>query len=127
MTSRDADGNPSRKYCRPAALTVAEPPRASSAPAAAEIAASAAGTPVEPARRPSSLTESDAPGTSPGPGGCGPKAAGGASAGSGITTTEPARMPAAATTSGRTYGSTRTSIVPPHARPTSQACSSLIP
>ena len=127
MTSRDAAGYPSRKYCRPATLSVAEPPRASSARAAAAMAASASGTPVEPARRPSSLTESEAPGTSPGPGGCGPKAAGGESAGSGITTTEPARRLAAATTSGRRYGSTRTSIVPPQARPTSHACSSLIP
>ncbi|HZL16000.1 MAG TPA: XdhC family protein, partial [Verrucomicrobiae bacterium] len=35
MTSRDAAGYPSRKYCRPATLSVAEPPRASSARAAA--------------------------------------------------------------------------------------------
>jgi hypothetical protein len=111
---------------------VRETPCASASRAAATRAASRDGSPSDPSRRPSSWTTSGGSGAAPTPGWYAPNAAGGVSAGSGVTIARPSPRPAcvsraaAAATSG-TYGEISTSIVPPQARPTSQACSSLIP
>ena len=131
ITSRGRTGKASTNSWRPASSTVRERPRASAACAAATSSASRR---IVAERCPSVravVARRSAPARAAHrrPGVCGPNSAGGESAGSGVTTAPcPLAGPvAAATAAAGTSGSTSTSIVPPQARPTSQACSSLIP
>ena len=131
-TRRGRTGKTSMNSERPPSSTVRDRPRLSAVAAASTRAASSSGEPSVPVRTPSSVTISPASGGAPSPGWCGPNSPGGESTGSGVTTAEPCPPAptdarAAATTAAGATGSTRTSMVPPHARPTSHACSSLIP
>ena len=119
-------GRPPGRLAAEPIATVPDSPRSRATRAAARSAASSAGEPSEPVSEPSAPISTAAGSASPSPGATGPNSAVGESAGSGIATHSPA-VRAAASTSGRRRGSTSTSIVPPQARPTSQACSSLIP
>ena len=113
--------------------TVLERPSSRMRAAASPSASSVAASPDVPSTiSPVGPSTIGGAGGAPAPGRWGPNAAGGASAGSGVATaTDRPRGPmdptAAALTAAGTAGWTSTSIVPPQARPTSQASSSLIP
>ena len=116
MTRRGWRGNTSRKtFAGPApASTVAVvlASRASAARAASRTASCGTAWPSVPSIRPSSKIRAERPASEPS---------------RTVATTSPPGPRAAASTSGRTVGSTNTLIVPPQASPTSQARSWLTP